>query len=77
MNVVENAPCGCQVIGVGTESDPFRNQFCPMHLDQQGTIIVTLIRMEQLKQAIVARDWPDTEFQFDRVLRALTKQMET
>jgi hypothetical protein len=30
--------------------------------------------MDQLKSAIQARVWTDTEFQFDRVLRSLTKQ---
>jgi len=32
--------------------------------------------MEQLKNAINARDWNRTEFQFDRVLRSLTKQQQ-
>lgn len=29
---------------------------------------VLLVRLEQLKLAIVRRDWDDVEFQFDRVL---------
>ena len=51
-----------------------RIEFCPVHNNQRGTIAITLVRMDQLKSAIQARDWSDTEFQFDRVLRSLTKQ---
>jgi len=71
---VHNPPCGCRVIGTGSQADPLRIEFCPVHNNQRGTIAVTLVRMDQLKSAIHARDWPDTEFQFDRVLRSLTKQ---
>ena len=35
---------------------------------------VPMMRMEALKAAILARDWDDTEFQFDRVLRAMNKE---
>jgi len=52
-----------------------RIDFCPPHRSKQGAIAVTLIRMDQLKQAIIDRDWTQTEFQFDRVLRSLTKQL--
>ena len=71
---VQNPPCGCRVTGTGTHADPLRIEFCPFHNNQRGTIAVTLVRMDQLKSAIQARDWSDTEFQFDRVLRSLTKQ---
>ena len=75
MSHVQPAPCGCRIVGAGTEADPHRIQFCPLHHRQQGAIAVTLIRMEQLTQAIIDRDWTQTEFQFDRVLRSLTKQL--
>jgi len=75
MNHVQPAPCGCRIVGAGTAADAHRIQFCPLHHRQQGAIAVTLIRMEQLKQAIIDRDWTQTEFQFDRVLRSLTKQL--
>ena len=75
MSQVQPAPCGCQIAGDGTVADPHRIQFCPLHHAQQGAIAITLVRMEQLKQAIVTRDWTQTEFQFDRVLRSLTKQL--
>jgi hypothetical protein len=75
MSHVPHAPCGCQIAGDGTMAIPHRIQFCPLHHRQQGAIAVVLIRMEQLKHAIAARDWTQTEFQFDRVLRSLTKQM--
>ena len=71
---VQNPPCGCRVTGTGTRADPLRIEFCPVHNNQRGTIAVTLVRMDQLKSAIQARDWSDTEFQFDRVLRSLIKQ---
>jgi len=71
---VQYPPCGCRVTGTGTHADPLRIEFCPFHNNQRGTIAVTLVRMDQLKSAIQARDWPDTEFQFDRLLRSLTKQ---
>jgi hypothetical protein len=66
-------PCGCRITGAGTDNDPLRIAFCPVHRDQRGTIAVALVRMEQLKAAIESRDWSQTEFQFDRVLRSLTK----
>ena len=66
---VEPNPCA------GKPGDPLRIDFCPLHHKQQGAIVVTLVRMEQLKQAITERDWTQTEFQFDRVLRSLTKQL--
>ncbi len=69
-------PCGCRIIGTGTEKDPFRIDFCPLHCDQRGAIAVALVRMEQLKAAIQSRDWSQTEFQFDRVLRSLTKNQQ-
>jgi len=75
MSPVQHAACGCRIIGAGTEADPYRIQFCPFHHKQQGAIAITLVRMEQLKQAITDRDWTQTEFQFDRVLRSLTKQL--
>ena len=75
MNHMQPAPCGCRIVGAGTEADPHRIQFCPIHHGQQGAIAITLVRMEQLKQAITERDWTQTEFQFDRVLRSLTKQL--
>jgi len=71
---VQNPPCGCRITGAGTQADPFRIEFCAVHDNQRGSIAVTLVRMDQLKAAIQSRDWPDTEFQFDRVLRSLTKQ---
>ena len=70
---VQNPPCGCRVVGTGTQADPLRIELCQVHNDQRGTIAITLVRMDQLKSAIRARDWPDMEFQFDRVLRYLTK----
>ncbi len=69
--------CGCRITGTGADQDPFRIQFCPLHLDRCGGITVALVRMEQLKKAIRDRDWTRTEFQFDRVLRALTKYEQT
>ena len=75
MSHVQHAPCGCQIAGAGTVADPHRIQFCPLHHRQQGAIAITLVRMEQLKQGITERDWTQTEFQFDRVLRSLTKQL--
>jgi len=74
MSHVQHAPCGCQIDGDGTVADPHRIQFCPLHHAQQGVIAITLVRLEQLKQAITDRDWTQTEFQFDRVLRSVTKQ---
>ena len=74
MSQVQHAPCGCRIVAAGTEADPHRIQFCPLHHGQQGAIAITLVRMEQLKQAITQRDWTQTEFQFDRVLRSVTKQ---
>jgi len=71
---VQSPPCGCRVVGTGIHADPLCIEFCPVHDNQRRTIAVTLIRLDQLKSAIQARDWPDTEFQFDRVLRSLTKQ---
>lgn len=71
---VENPPCGCSIIGTGTPADPLRIEFCPLHGSRCGAIAITLVRMDQLKSAIQSRDWPDTEFQFDRVPRSLTKQ---
>ena len=71
---VQNPPCGCRVVGTGTHADPLCIEFCKVHNNERGAIAVTLVRMDQLKSAIRARDWPDTEFQFDRVLRSLTKQ---
>lgn len=68
-------PCGCRIAGQGTQADPFRIQFCPLHGDLRGVITVTLVRMEQLKTAMSSRNWADTEFQFDRVWRSLTKNM--
>ena len=75
MNHVEDAPCRCRIVGAGTQADPHRILFCPLHHGQKGAIAVTRVRMEQLKQAITERDWIQTEFQFDRVLRSLTKQL--
>ena len=74
LEIVQPA-CGCQIAGVGKPGDPLRIDFCPLHHRQQGAIAVTLIRMDQLKQAIIDRDWTQTEFQFDRVLHSLTKQL--
>ncbi len=71
---VQNPPCGCRVTGTGTHAAPWRIEFCPIHNNQSGTIAITLVRMDRLKSAIQARDWSDTEFQFDRVLRSLTKE---
>ena len=71
---VQNPPGGCRVTGTGTPADPLRIEFCPVHNNQRGTIAITLVRMDQLKSAFQARDWSGTEFQFDRVLRSLTKQ---
>jgi hypothetical protein len=70
---VQDPPCGCRVVGEGTDTDPLRIDFCPGHRSRCGAIAVTLIRMDQLRTAIQSRDWPDTEFQFDRLLRSLTK----
>ena len=72
--IVQSPPCGCRVVGTGTQTDQFRIEFCPVHTNQHGAIAVTLVRMEQLKSAIQSRNWSDTKFQFDRVLRSLTKQ---
>ena len=71
---VRNPLCGCRITGTGTHADPLCIEFCPVHHNQRGTIGVTMVRIDQLKNAIRARDWPDTEFQLDRVLRSLTKQ---
>ena len=71
---IRKVSCGCEIVGTGTPDNPLQIEFCPLHHDQQGTIAVSLVRMEQLKEAIQERDWPATEFQFDRVLRSLTKQ---
>ena len=71
---VQNPPCGCRVTGTGTHADPLQIEFCPVHNNQRETIAVVLVRMDQLKSAILARDWSDTEFQLDRVMRSLTKQ---
>lgn len=60
-------------MGAGTHDNPLRVQFCPGHRNQERIIAVALIRLEQLKLSIQGRSWPETEFQFDRVLRALTK----
>jgi hypothetical protein len=60
---------------IGTIADPHRIQFCALHHSQQGAIAIALVRMDQLKQSITERDWTDTEFQFDRVLRSLTKHL--
>lgn len=38
-----------------------------------GSLSVALQRLETLGNEIRARDWEQTEFQFDRVLRAVTK----
>jgi hypothetical protein len=35
--------------------------------------MVILNRLEALRGAIASRRWDETEFQFDRVLRAVTK----
>jgi hypothetical protein len=71
---IQQPVCGCRIIGTGEPVDPLRIEFCPLHRDRQGMITVTLVRMEQLRHAIQSRNWSDTEFQFDRVLRSLTKQ---
>jgi len=70
----QKSPCGCEITGTGTEENPLRIVFCPLHHNYQGAIAIALVRMEQLKQSIERRNWTETEFQFDRVLRALTKQ---
>ncbi len=70
---IQPEPCGCRITGAGTSNDPLRIALCPLHRDQRGGIAVVLVRMEQLKAAIERRDWNQTEFQFDRVLRSLTK----
>ncbi len=70
-------PCGCRIIGTGAKEDPLRIEFCPLHRDQRGAIAVTLVRLQQLKAAIQIRDWTQAEFQFDRVLRSLTKYDQT
>jgi hypothetical protein len=75
MSHLQHAPCGCQIVGDGTADDPFHTAFCPLHHDQKGAIAVALVRMDQLKRAIEHRDWTQTEFQFDRVLRSLTKKL--
>ena len=69
---VQIPPCGCRVTGTGTRADPLRIEFCPVHNNQRGAIAITLVRMGHLKSAIQSRDWSDTEFQFDGVLRSLT-----
>ncbi len=74
---IEPEPCGCRIIGGGTGNDPLRIAFCPVHRNQRGAIAVALVRMEQLKTAITNRDWSQAEFQFDRVLRSLTKYDQT
>ncbi len=74
---IQAEPCGCRIVGTGTANHPFRIEFCPLHREQRGAIAVALVRMEQLKTAIQNRDWSQTEFQFDRVLRSLTKSDST
>src|SRR5438874_2295403 len=54
---VQYPPCGCRVTATGARADPLRIEFCPVHNNQRGTIAVTLVRMDQLKSAIQARDW--------------------
>jgi len=76
MSHARHAPCGCQIAGTGTVADPHQIQFCPLHHRQQGAIAIVLIRLEHLKQAIIDRDWTQTEFQFDRVLRSVTKNIQ-
>src|SRR5260221_6998241 len=76
MSHVRHAPCGCQITGTGTAANPHQIQFCQLHHRQQGAIAIVLIRLEHLKQAITDRDWTQTEFQFDRVLRSLTKNIQ-
>jgi hypothetical protein len=71
---IQQPVCGCRIVGTGQRVNPLRIDFCPPHRNQQGTIAVTLVRMEELKTAIQSRSWDDTEFQCDRVLRSLTKQ---
>jgi hypothetical protein len=75
MNHIKPAPCGCEILGTGTVADPLHIQFCGLH--QPGGIVVALVRLEHLKTAIVSRNCASVEFQFDRVLRALTKQQKT
>jgi len=53
---VQNPPCSCRVAGTGTNTDPLRIDSCPGHNNQRGTIAITLVRMDQLKSAIQARD---------------------
>lgn len=74
---IQPEPCGCRITGTGTDNAPLRIAFCPVHREQLGAIAVALVRMEQLKAAIQNRDWTQTEFQFDRVLRSLTKYDQT
>jgi hypothetical protein len=38
-----------------------------------GSQVVVAARMEALKRAISGRDWPQVEWEFDRVHRALSK----
>jgi hypothetical protein len=71
---IQQPGCGCRIVGTGQRVNPLRINLCPLHKNQPGCMAVTLVRMEQLKQAIQSRSWEDTEFQFDRVLRSLTKQ---
>lgn len=75
MNHIQSAPCGCEILGTGTAADPLHIRFCGLH--QPGGIVVALVRMEHLKTAIVSRNWSSVEFQFDRVLRSLTKRQRT
>ena len=74
MNHIQPAPCGCEILGTGTAADPLHIQFCGPH--QPRGIVVTLVRLEHLKTAIAGRNWSSVEFEFDRVLRSLTKQQQ-
>jgi len=71
---IQQPVCGCRIIGTGERNKPLRIEFCPLHQQQHGTIAIVLVRMEQLRHAIQSRNWLEAEFQFDRVLRSLTKQ---
>src|SRR5512133_1870329 len=33
---VQPEPCGCRIIGAGTDNEPLRIAFCPVHRDQRG-----------------------------------------
>jgi hypothetical protein len=71
---IQQPVCGCRIVGTGQRVNPLRIEFCPIHKNQPGCMAVTLVRMDALRAAIRWRDWIDVEFQFDRVLRSLTKQ---